>query len=73
MMPPATSDMPTPAETHRTLRFDPDDDSCELKLYRRTCREVDRLLDQGRLFDALKLNDEARALFRRLFSAGQLG
>ncbi|HEY6399172.1 MAG TPA: hypothetical protein VIX82_17140 [Solirubrobacteraceae bacterium] len=69
----ATSNMPASADTHLTFRCDPDDDSRELRRYRRICREIDRLLDQGRLFDALRLNDEARALFRTLFSAGQFG
>ena len=45
----------------------------ELRRYRRACREVDRLLDQGRLSEALRVNDEVRTLFRRLFTSGQLG
>lgn len=45
----------------------------DLARYRRTCREVDRLLEQGRLSEALRVNEEARSLFRRLFASGQLG
>ena len=45
----------------------------ELGRYRRACQEVDRLLDQGRLSEAVALNEEARVLFRRLFCAGELG
>ena len=35
--------------------------------YRQTCREVDRLLDEGNLSEAVALNEEARLLFRQLF------
>jgi hypothetical protein len=35
--------------------------------YRRLCREIDRLLDQGRLSQARVLNDEARILTQRLY------
>jgi hypothetical protein len=72
-MPPATSNTQVPRGTNRTVHGDRDGDSGELRRYHRTCEEVDRLLDQGRLFEAIRLNDEARALFRGLFSAGQLG
>jgi hypothetical protein len=66
---------PATPKTHAPL--DPDriverDHSSDLGRYRRTCREVDRLLDQGKLSEALRLNDEARALFRSLFAAGEL-
>ena len=35
--------------------------------YRRLCREIDRLLDQGRLSEARVLNDQARVLSQRLY------
>ena len=72
-MSPATSNSHVPRDTDLTVHGERDGDSGELGRYHRTCEEVDRLLDQGRLFDALRLNDEARALFRSLFSAGRLG
>ena len=45
----------------------------ELRRYRRACQEVDRLLDQGRLSEAVALNEEVRALFRRLFTDADPG
>ncbi len=45
----------------------------DLWRYRRACQEVDRLLDQGRLSEAMAVNEEVRTLFRRLHSGGRLG
>jgi hypothetical protein len=39
----------------------------EIRHYRRVCGRIDRLLDQGRLWEARRLNDEARRLFERLY------
>jgi hypothetical protein len=39
----------------------------EARQYRRLCREIDGLLDQGRLSEARALNDEARILSQRLY------
>jgi hypothetical protein len=41
----------------------------EIRSYRQLCREIDRLLAAGRLAEARRLNDQARALFRRLYGA----
>ncbi len=41
----------------------------EVRSYRQLCREIDRLLAAGRLSEARRLNDEARALFRRLYGS----
>ncbi len=41
----------------------------ELRSYRRLCREIDRLLAADRLSEARRLNDEARALFQRLYGS----
>jgi hypothetical protein len=65
----------THSDSHAPAEADPvdgDGGSAELWRYRRACREVDRLLDQGRLSEALRLNDEVRALFRTLFTSGEL-
>jgi hypothetical protein len=43
--------------------------SRELRSYRQLCREIDRLLAAGRLSEARRLNDQARALFRRLYGS----
>jgi hypothetical protein len=39
----------------------------DARQYRRLRREIDRLLDQGRLSEARTLNDEARVLSQRLY------
>jgi hypothetical protein len=39
--------------------------------YRLVCRDIDRLLAQGRLSEARQLNDEARKLFRRLYGSSE--
>ncbi len=44
----------------------------EARRYRRLCREIDRLLDQGRLSEARLLNDEARILSQRLYQLKSL-
>lgn len=66
-MPEASSQTPAPQGTAG------DSDAEDLQRYRAACEEVDRLLDQGRLSEAVALNEEVRTLFRRLFSSGQLG
>jgi hypothetical protein len=38
----------------------------ELHSYRDVCGEIDRLLSEGRLLEATRLNEQARMLFRRL-------
>jgi hypothetical protein len=68
-MPQARSDIQAPADASPPSG---DPSNGELWRYRRACREVDRLLDQGRLSEALRLNDEVRALFRSLFTTGEL-
>lgn len=68
-----STDAYTLPDADRALDVDRGVGSLELQRYRRTCHEVDRLLDQGRLSEALRLNEEARTLFRSLFSAGKLG
>ena len=65
-------------KTERPVPQDPADadrsaSGRDLWRYRRACQEVDRLLDQGRLSEAIAVNEQARALFRRLHSGGQLG
>jgi len=40
----------------------------EISRYRDVCRTIDRLLDQSRLTEALRLNAEARRHFRRLYA-----
>jgi hypothetical protein len=52
-------------------------DSCkevrrQVRDYRRACRQIGRLLDQGRLSEARQLNDEARTLYRRLYGPSML-
>lgn len=37
--------------------------------YRKVCGDIDRLLAEGRLPEARRLNDEARTLFRRLYGS----
>jgi hypothetical protein len=39
----------------------------EIRRYQRVCRLIDRLLDEGRLEEAQRLNVEARKLFKRLY------
>jgi hypothetical protein len=39
----------------------------DARQYRRLCREINRLLDQGRLSEARALNEEARILSQRLY------
>ncbi len=41
----------------------------DLRSYHQICQDIDRLLDAGQLAPARRLNDEARALFRRLYGA----
>lgn len=41
----------------------------QLRAYRRVCREIDRLLVEGRLAEAQRLNDQARTLYRCLFAS----
>jgi hypothetical protein len=41
----------------------------ELGSYRQLCSEIDRLLAAGRLSEARRLNDQARALFQRLYGS----
>jgi hypothetical protein len=67
-MPEATSDTP-PQDARDAGGGGPPRD---LWRYRRACQEVDRLLDQGRLSEAMAVNEEVRTLFRRLHSGGQL-
>jgi hypothetical protein len=38
--------------------------------YRQLCRQIDRLLDEGRLAEAHVLNIRARALYRQLSDSG---
>lgn len=64
------SERPSPQDA---VDADRDAHGRDLWRYRRACREVDRMLDQGRLSEAIALNEEARKLFRRLHSGGQLG
>jgi hypothetical protein len=40
----------------------------EMRQYRRACREIARLLDQGKLSEARGLNTQARRLFQRLYA-----
>jgi hypothetical protein len=40
----------------------------QLRAYRRICREIDRLLADGCLSEAQRLNDQARTLYRWLYS-----
>jgi phosphoribosyl-dephospho-CoA transferase len=40
----------------------------EVRQYQRACREIAELLDQGRLWEADRLNIEARTLFRRVYA-----
>jgi len=68
-MPEITSEMPARDATDA----DRGGPTRDLWHYRRACQEVDRLLDQGRLSEATAVNEEVRALFRRLHSDGQLG
>jgi hypothetical protein len=67
-MPEATSE--TPAQDARDA--DSGGPPRDLWRYRSACQEVDRLLDQGRLSEAMAVNEEVRTLFRRLHSGGQL-
>ena len=39
----------------------------EIRRYQRVCRLIDRLLDEGRLEEAQRLNVEARKLFKRSY------
>jgi hypothetical protein len=39
----------------------------EIRSYWQLCSEIDRLLAAGRLSEARRLNDEARALFHHLY------
>jgi hypothetical protein len=69
-MPQIRSEGPAPQDSPDPDRDDPGRDVWR---YRRACQEVDRLLDQGRLSEAIAVNEEVRALFRRLHSGGVLG
>ncbi len=69
LMPEVTSETPAQDATDADGGGPPRD----LWRYRRACQEVDRLLDQGRLSEAMAVNEEVRTLFRRLHSGGRLG
>jgi hypothetical protein len=71
--PPPSPDTSRPLDAIRSTAPGDDDDSRELRRYRRACQEVDRLLEEGRLSEALRVNDEVRTLLRSLFARGRLG
>jgi hypothetical protein len=64
-----SSEDPRGNDALRTASAPPSEEELkrDARQYRRLCREIDRLLDQGRLSDARALNEEARILSQRLY------